>query len=81
MFVFDVICSVHLRNAYVIVLKSVSHMFLLITVRLSRTRLKCDKDHMFTTIYRQSLNPQHFFLKCIIQLMAIVTATTGTLPS
>ena len=55
-------------------------MFRLITVRLTQTRLKCDKDHRFTTIYRQSLNPQHFFGKSIIQLMAIVMATTGTLP-
>ena len=43
MFVFDVICSVCLRNGYVIVLKSVSHMCLLTTVRLCRTRYNVTK--------------------------------------
>ena len=43
--------------------------------------LKRDKDRRFTKIYHQSFNLQHFFRKRIIQLMAIVTATTGTLTS
>ena len=43
--------------------------------------LKRDKDRKFTRIYHQSFNLQHFFRKRIIQLMAIVTATTGTLTS
>ena len=38
LFVFDVISSVCLRNGYVTVLKSVSHILLLITVRLCWTR-------------------------------------------
>ena len=43
--------------------------------------LNRDTDRKFTRIYHQSLNLQHFSRKCIIQLMAIVTATTGTLTS
>ena len=43
--------------------------------------LKRDKDRKFTRIYHQSFNLQIFFRKCIIQLLAIVTATTGTLTS
>ena len=41
--------------------------------------LKCDTDHRFSTTYHQSLNPQEVFAKCIIQRMANVMATTGTL--
>ena len=39
---------------------------------------KCDTDNIFSTTYIQSLNPQ-VFGKCIIQRMANVMATTGTL--
>ena len=40
---------------------------------------KCDTDHRFSTTYHQNLNPQQVFGKCIIQRMANVMATTGTL--
>ena len=40
---------------------------------------KCDTDHRFATKYHQSLKSQQVFSKCIIQGMANVIATTGTL--
>ena len=40
---------------------------------------KCDIDHIFSTTYYQSLNPEQGFGKCIIQRIANVMATTGTL--
>ena len=40
---------------------------------------KCDTDHRISTTYHQSLNPQQVFGKCIIQSVANVMATTGTL--
>ena len=41
--------------------------------------LKCDTDHRFSTTYHQSLNPHQNFGKFIIQRMANLMATTGTL--
>ena len=40
---------------------------------------KCDTGHRFSTTYHQGLNPKPVFGKCIIQRMANVMATTGTL--
>ena len=65
MFVFDVICSMCLRNDYVRVLKSVSDKC------FNALKLfKCDTDQRFSMTYHQNLNPQQVFGKCIIQRMA-----------
>ena len=78
MFVFDVICSVCLRNGYVRVLKSVSVAYMPPLSKALKL-FKSDTDHRFCMTYHQNLNPQQFFGKSTIQRMANVMATTGTL--
>ena len=74
-----------LRNGYVRVLKSVSDKNVNVSVSYmpplanALKLFKCDTDHRFSTKYNQTLHPQHVFGKCIIQRIANVMATTGTL--